>query len=1247
MQFQGVRYPKTITYQGSVIVFGVKDSTIGYTVLSNTPANPNDDDSWTTFRALTFPTELRPVGMDLITVDIDSTKSRWDLPFQALSDGRHVYIFRQSTQGTLLADRFVFDQARGLLTNTREVRFRRSRKAHIPADRKDTFGSKDMEDKYFQEPTIELTMVKNLINGWFCVSILPTNLMHTERWQIFAVEFSTNRLTSFSILRAANGLFDLTDAIVDSDVSPTYLDLVNQSTPLPIMSGPASQLYMKQEQYTDSFGRIGLFKREARLMLAVGTKQGTAIVDFAVSSEGRLPEIKSLIQVEAGPPCKTALSFTQNQGSFVQLPKDNLNPSGAMTFEAWVQLTTYGTGPAAADSNVIIESPGSGKVPLPFSLTVVDGCPVFTVTGPGGRSAVKGARLEPRSWYHLAGTWDGSAAVLYVNGCPNATSGTAPTSTNESDGYVIGGGYGFTGLLAEVRLWNIARTYADILAATMSPVANHDPQWRNLLGYWRMDQPPASNDTLTTVPNSSDVKDADGANCGARWAPSNAPVGFSMAPVAWDKKGLSVAATLLAVANTLDTPDLIEGGDGQVHLYYRSQNNIIKTFEYIAYNTVTCRAQYTVPWSASDPNTSSNSQSGTLRFIAKQPGAMMNHTSMNPCFINITVDPAAADALEVTLQNYTGMKEVWPAVPRELTQFIAVLNGDAVKKGDQTYPPATARNMIQYDYSRVTITPGREGQSELPPDQGSGSGIFAVAPDSVPDNGFPALVQRTDASPPVLAKAGVDCWWLPAVPKDIPNICLNLNPPLITPNTLVSILNAQQVSNYTGALSLAGGLCMEAWINLTSAIDEKNPLAPIIEMQYSTNEQQMNYGCFISNFANQPPSFIAHRGDQSASEFIAASAPITTPIVGQWVHFAASYTNGYGLHLLGRQYLDAGNDITFNTNEALTIEAWVKIDEGGPGVIISKCGQDASQCSWLLYVDDKNLPWFIVWCEQNNEFLPKLVSTNQPLSINQWYHLAGVYDVASKKEAVVSFQGQSPCGYVQSNQILANPPIDEMTVELWVRVDSLPNEANLFAVIFVSSFGAKLYVDKDGTLWWENQGLKLRVPSVNFAYNSWNHIAGTVSKKILIKETLTLFVNGLDSTGQSYPGGEGLLPTSSINLGCLIDPHNSSILYPFTGLINEVRVWNRALTIDEIRQGMKQSLSGSEYGLVLYWPCRDRFGKTVVDLVGASNGSLGGTAELVESDKGRYVQKLLVRGDEVLANQIQTNLPLHISEVAV
>ena len=94
---------------------------------------------------------------------------------------------RQSAKNTLLVDRFVYDDLLNALVNTWEVRYRRSEKIDIPADRKDTFGSTDMEGDTFIEATTELTPV-GVDKGWFTVVLTPAALPGSERWRIFRVQ---------------------------------------------------------------------------------------------------------------------------------------------------------------------------------------------------------------------------------------------------------------------------------------------------------------------------------------------------------------------------------------------------------------------------------------------------------------------------------------------------------------------------------------------------------------------------------------------------------------------------------------------------------------------------------------------------------------------------------------------------------------------------------------------------------------------------------------------------------------------------------------------------------------------------------------------------------------------------------------------------------------------------------------------------------------------------------------------------
>jgi len=62
----------------------------------------------------------------------------------------------------------------------------------------------------------------------------------------------------------------------------------------------------------------------------------------------------------------------------------------------------------------------------------------------------------------------------------------------------------------------------------------------------------------------------------------------------------------------------------------------------------------------------------------------------------------------------------------------------------------------------------------------------------------------------------------------------------------------------------------------------------------------------------------------------------------------------------------------------------------------------------------------------------------------------------------------------------------------------------------------------------------------------------------------------------------------------------------FTGMITEVRVWNRALDRDEIQARMGTRLAGEEAGLAGYWPLDDGTGDRARDRVAGKNGRFSG-----------------------------------------
>ncbi len=87
-------------------------------------------------------------------------------------------------------------------------------------------------------------------------------------------------------------------------------------------------------------------------------------------------------------------------------------------------------------------------------------------------------------WVHLAGTYDGSTAQLWVNG-ESINSVTSPGTINyDNSGILMGDHYPYYWHIAEVRLWNKA-LLGEILENLYQPIDRTNSSFTDLIGYWR------------------------------------------------------------------------------------------------------------------------------------------------------------------------------------------------------------------------------------------------------------------------------------------------------------------------------------------------------------------------------------------------------------------------------------------------------------------------------------------------------------------------------------------------------------------------------------------------------------------------------------------------------------------------------------------------------------------------------------------------------------------------------------------
>ena len=296
-------FSTVVRHQGIVMVFALmkNDGTIYYRSLNPRPDVPNDDDNWSGLKKMEFPTLLRPVGMSLATRELTIAPKHELAPFRVLSDGRHVYIFRQSENKTLLVDRYVFDQSSLTLKQNYEARFQRSRKKDIPSGKKDSLGYEDMENKPFPEPTLEIDLTRKISYGNFAILLLPTDAPGQTRWVLLAGNDTEEQLDLFYVKRASDGLFDLEEM---EEINLT-LETQDGQNRLQIQDLDAIT-YAQQEQVKDENGRSRKIKRSMRMMLAARVQRGLKsigsvpavpiqfpmlVLDFAVTKNGKLTQV--------------------------------------------------------------------------------------------------------------------------------------------------------------------------------------------------------------------------------------------------------------------------------------------------------------------------------------------------------------------------------------------------------------------------------------------------------------------------------------------------------------------------------------------------------------------------------------------------------------------------------------------------------------------------------------------------------------------------------------------------------------------------------------------------------------------------------------------------------------------------------------------------------------------------------------------------------------------------------------------
>ncbi len=189
---------------------------------------------------------------------------------------------------------------------------------------------------------------------------------------------------------------------------------------------------------------------------------------------------------------------------------------------------------------------------------------------------------------------------------------------------------------------------------------------------------------------------------------------------------------------------------------------------------------------------------------------------------------------------------------------------------------------------------------------------------------------------------------------------------------------------------------------------------------------------------------------------------------------------------------------------------------------------------------------------------------------------------------------------------------DSITVEAWINASawaSIPAGGSIFCKHSWAN-GEQGYVLRaggNGILSWNIAGdsLSMGLPtswktlesSGGMTINSWYHVAGTFDGTMM-----KIYINGVLSGTKSFIGGIIASTAYPPAIGIISDLANGPGRF-WTGKLDEVRVWHRALSQSEIQDKMNNHLDTStqQNALAGYWRFNENTGTLTHDLSGNNN----------------------------------------------
>lgn len=667
----------------------------------NWPANPSE---------LLFPTEIAQVGFgaaDHITMPVvrlggqevrgepvrpneidrflsSTARLTAEAPFQVISDGKFLYVFRQAIGSDHAAAVFVKDAGGQLVTDgngapvplvnnsllmdrfilvgttlrlNRDVRYRRSRSKYRPLNAKDTLGAQDMNNVPFFEATQELDFVQHLREGRFAVLLLPTQIADRQTWQIFTWNSVTDAMDAFTVERSRDGLFNTHgwQGGSPADNTPGIHQRSVHVTGRSVTAGLSALLYFQQEPMPMSTDGKPM-KQNARVMLATATRSAATepsyitVLDFAVTRQGTLAEAPPALTLQ--PMERGVVSVNELLAQTVQLEAEipvvrealaQLQRDMATTQADLAARQAEHTG--LRSRSEALNTPGAGA--QFFADSAYQGASFMQPVGSQGNvlagfhERVRSIRLDPGvavtvyTDYDLQGNSRQYTATVYHVG--ETPYGIYRTPVYPPDD--------FTNAIRSVKVEYSPQRQAELdsLAAQISALETAMATLRQVLitqeAHWLQKRQVLADKQIELHDKRLQLM---------------GDTALPMPLLHVDAMGMSVAGAVLGFAPTLDTPHLCESATGRLALYFRDPQ---EQFCVAYYDTTTTRASHAL-------------MDSHLLLLARTPGSDMPHTT-----VMVTPGSDVATCTVQVVNTDMPVTETWQRLPRDARQCAAVLNG--------------------------------------------------------------------------------------------------------------------------------------------------------------------------------------------------------------------------------------------------------------------------------------------------------------------------------------------------------------------------------------------------------------------------------------------------------------------------------------------------------------------------------------------------------------------------------------------